>query len=323
MGFEKKPFFDLASLGSLVVHFLTHFFISLANLSGNLGVSQTKKSMLNFQSPRPFGNRMAQSSMTLNNFGGRNTTLSQSTTNLTTRTSLGGKPPKEPEIKYSLTSTILIDLPKKPRKEKSDEWMIELVEVKPSKTNESVGKLPEINQKQKTSKILIENDIEPPYIELIPEKGAYEIDQTDKFYKLKYIPRNFPDGNIPPQKYMVKLMSICDHGPSVYKFDKNIDIPIDQNPPETEEEKNERHKVSFTASIVDTKDIVEVRPKNWSIFINQNKRPDLVSFEPVSEVVWKRSRWPVFNPQDYCTDKIHQVPFIMPVVDHLVCMVRK
>merc|ERR1712226_98217 len=126
-----------------------------------------------------------------------------------------------------------IDLPKKTRKEKTDEWMLELVTVKPSKTSNASKNIPELNSKQKLTKIIIDNDIEPPYIELIPDKEAYSIDQTDKFYKLKYIPRNFPNDNTPPQKYMVKLMSICDHGRSVYKFDKHIDIPIDQNPPET------------------------------------------------------------------------------------------
>merc|ERR1711972_672275 len=111
---------------------------SLANLSGSLGSAQTRKSMLNtsFQSPKPFGNRMAQSSMTLNNFGGKNTSLSNmtasSTTNLLRR---GSSSQKEPETKFSLTSTILIDLPKKPRKEKTDEWMVELTTIKPSKNS--------------------------------------------------------------------------------------------------------------------------------------------------------------------------------------------
>ena len=238
--------------------------------------------------------------------------MAQSSTNLVRRVSAQSK---EPETKFSLTSTIVIDLPKKARKEKTDEWTIELTTVKPSKSRK-IGFLPEINDKQKLAKIVIENDIEPPYIELVPVKEAGSIDQTDKHYKLKHVPRNFPNDNTPPQNYVVKLMSICDHGPSVYKFSKDIDIPIDQSPPETEEEKSERHTVHFTATITDTKDIVEVRPKSWSIFINQNKRPDFVSFEP-TEVTWKRSRWPIFNPQDFCTNKTHQIPFVMPAVDCL------
>ena len=238
-----------------------------------------------------------------------------STTNLLRR---GSSSQKEPETKFSLTSTILIDLPKKPRKEKTDEWMVELTTIKPSKNSSDNSILPELNAKQKLTKIIIDNDIEPPYIELVPEKDASSIDQTDKFYKLKYIPKNFPNDNTPPMNYMVKLLSFSEKtGANVYKFNKNFDIPIDQNPPETEEEKREKHQVNFTASIVDTKDIVEVRPKTWNIYINQNKQFDMVSFEPVTEVSWKRSRWPLFNPQDYCTDKIHQIPFIMPVVDHL------